>query len=100
MPHGGKPDKAKLSLARYYTPDSFNNTLVMAGAGERPATASFWSDNLNLSLLSALIPRLASEGPMNLQVQASGSVRRPLWPGPCAMVPGHDDTAVRGASIH
>ncbi len=58
------------------------------------------SENLNLSLFATLIPGVsASEGPMNLQVQASGSLRRPLFAGALRYGPGSLTIRESGAPL-
>ncbi len=73
-----KPDKGKLAW-QGTTPLTFSILPWSWHVPESGLQLRLWSDNLNLSLFSVLIPGVsASEGPMNLQAQITGSLLRPL----------------------
>ena len=94
-----KPDKAKLAW-QGTTPLTLSIVPWSWQVPESGLQLRLWSDNLNLSLFSALIPGVsASEGPMNLQVQASGSVRRPLLAGSLRYGPGSLTIRQSGAPL-
>ncbi len=59
-----------------------------------------WSDNVNMSLLAVLIPGVsASEGPLNLQAQVTGSFLHPLFAGTLRYGPGSLTIQPSGAPL-
>ncbi|MBM4288785.1 MAG: hypothetical protein FJ135_11710 [Deltaproteobacteria bacterium] len=76
-----KPDKAHLA----WQGSSPLTLSLYPWSWQVPETglqARLWSDNLNLSLFSVLIPGVAaSEGPLALQVQVGGSMLHPSFSG-------------------